>query len=86
MISPTIVMGIHIIIPGEEVHIFKIVDGTLKELEDGITHKTIIIAIDLTRVDLEVLIFQNNSNQVEQYQPNVNLSNNDMQHVCIRTG
>jgi len=48
-------MGIHII-PGEEVHTFKTVDGIQKEQEDGIIHTIIIIATDLIRVDLEVLV------------------------------
>jgi len=69
-IRPIIVISIYII-RGEEVHTFKQKDGILKQLEDGITYTTIIIiAIDLTRVDLEVLVFKiilimlNNINQM----------------------
>jgi len=48
-------MGIHII-PGREVHTFKTIDGIQEKQEGGVIHTTIIIAIDLVRVDLEVLV------------------------------
>jgi len=55
MIHLIIVMGIHII-PKGEVHTLKTIDGIQEVQDDEVIHKTIIIVMDLIRVDLEVLV------------------------------